>query len=58
MPARIGRPPLPKSQLRRIKVLVSLSPGEGKALRIAAAGEPLATWIREVALRAARRRAR
>jgi hypothetical protein len=51
----IGRPPFPKAKLRAYKVLVSLSPGETKALRAAAAGEPLAAWIRDAALRAARR---
>jgi hypothetical protein len=52
---KLGRPPLPKAKLRAYKVLVSLSPSETKAIRTAAAGEPLAAWIREAALRAARR---
>ena len=52
----IGRPPFPKAKLRAYKVLVFLSPSETKALRAAAAGVPLAAWIRETALRAAARK--
>jgi hypothetical protein len=51
---RIGRPPLQKGKLRAYKVLVSLSPGETKVIRAAAGGAPLAAWIRNAALRAAR----
>ena len=53
---KIGRPPLPKAQLRAYKVLISLSPREAKAIETAARGAPLAVSIREAALRAARRR--
>jgi len=58
MPARRGRPPFPKAKLRTVKVLVSLSPGEARAIRAAAGDEPVAAWLREVGLRAARRRAK
>jgi hypothetical protein len=55
---KVGRPPFPKAMRRGYKVLVSLSASETKAIRAAAGDDPLAAWIRDVALRAARRRAR
>jgi hypothetical protein len=50
-----GRPPLPKAKLRAYKVLVALNPIEEKAIRAAAADVSLTAWIRDAALRAARR---
>jgi hypothetical protein len=51
-----GGKPLPDSERRRHAALVRLSDAELAAIEKAAAGEPLATWIRTAALRAARRR--
>ena len=56
MPARIGRPPIPKAERRGFKVLVALNAAEEKAIRAGAGGRPLAVWFRELGLRAARRR--
>ena len=55
MPKR-GRPPLPKSKLRRHAVLVKLSDAERAAIRSGARGEPLAVYLRRLGLRAARRK--
>ena len=51
---KVGRPPLSKARLRAYKVLVALNPSEEKAIRAAADGEALATWIRDAALREGR----
>lgn len=47
---------MPDAERRRHAALVRLSDAERDALEAAAAGSPLATWIREAALRAARRK--
>jgi hypothetical protein len=52
----MGRPPLPKSKLRRHAVLVKLADAEIAAIRRAAGRVPLAAWMRALALRAARNR--
>jgi len=54
--AGIGRAPYPPHKLRSFKTLVALTPGEAAAIRSAAGSKPIAVWIRDVALRAARRR--
>src|SRR5215468_8634449 len=54
--ARRGRPPYPASRRRTHKTLVSLTTEELALIRRAAAGAPIAVWIRNVALRTARRR--
>jgi hypothetical protein len=56
MPAKLGRPPIPKTERRGFKVLVALNAAEAKAIRAAAGGQPLAVWFRELGLRAAKRR--
>jgi len=56
MPARIGRPPIAKAERRSYKVLVALNVAEARAIRAAAGDVPLAVWLRELGLRAARRK--
>lgn len=51
-----GPKPRPAAQVRRHVVLLRLDDAERDAIATAAAGKPLATWCREAALRAARRR--
>jgi len=51
-----GRKPIAPAERRRHAVLLRLSVAELEAIEAAAKGEPLATWLRDVALRAARRR--
>jgi len=58
MPARPGRPPIPKAERRGFKVLVALNVAERRAIEAAAGDVPLAVWFRELGLRAARRRAK
>lgn len=53
-----GRKPLPPEERRDRPVFVRLTRDEETLLSDAAAGEPLAAWIRDAALRAARRRER
>lgn len=50
-----GAKPKPPGEARHEGVFVRLTPAEREALEAAAEGSPLATWIREAALRAARR---
>lgn len=52
-----GRPP-ETGTTRSTPILVRLTPEEREALQSVAdaAGEPLASWVRDVALRAARKR--
>lgn len=50
-----GAKPKPATEVRRHVALVSMNDAERAAIVTAAAGMPLATWIREAALRAARR---
>jgi len=47
---------LPESERRRHAVLVVLNDAEREAVASAADGSPLAVWVREAALRAARRK--
>ncbi len=51
-----GPKPLPESERRRHAVLVVLNDAEREAVASAADGSPLAVWVREAALRAARRK--
>lgn len=50
-----GGKPKPIAERRRHAVLLRLSDVELRAIEAAAEGSPLATWIRDAALRAARR---
>lgn len=50
-----GAKPKPPEEVRRQAVLVKLTDSERETLETAAAGSPLAPWVREAALRAARR---
>ena len=51
-----GRKPLSLTKLRSRAVLIRLTPGEHGTIARAADGMPLATWLRELGLRAARSR--
>jgi len=51
-----GRKPKSPDARRRHPILVRVSALELAAIERAAAGEPLATWVRATVLRAARRR--
>lgn len=53
-----GRKPRPPQTVRSVPILLRVSPVERAALDAAAGDVPLATWLRDVALRAARRRTR
>ena len=50
---RIGRPPLPNREGRRMLIGIAVNEREAKAIRAAAkaAGMPLSAWVRERALR-------
>ena len=51
-----GRKPIARELVRSQRVTVKLTPAELSALASAAGGAPLATWVRGVALRAAKRK--
>ncbi|MCL4684697.1 hypothetical protein KJ059_08080 [Myxococcota bacterium] len=51
-----GPKPLPEGERRRHAALVRMNDAERAALLRAAGGKPLATWLRDLGLRAARRR--
>ena len=51
-----GRKPRPAGRVRSAGVLVRFTPAEHAALLAAADGIPLATWLRELGLRAAKRK--
>ncbi len=53
-----GPKPKPPEETRRNAVLVKLTDAEHAAIQTAAAGSPLATWLRAVALRSALRNAK
>ncbi|MCZ7618811.1 MAG: hypothetical protein M5U32_11070 [Myxococcota bacterium] len=50
-----GRTPLPEGERRRHAALVRMNDAERAALLRAAGGKPLATWLRDLGLRAAAR---
>ena len=51
-----GPKPRPPGETRRNAALVKLTDAEHAALLAAADGKPLATWLRDLGLRAARRK--
>jgi len=60
MTARLGRPPIPPAEVRARHVRVPVNEAEGAALDAWAKreGRPLAELVRDVAVRAAKRRAK
>ena len=52
----MGRPPLPKDERRDRSVFIRLTRQELELLEEAAGGEPVASFIRDLVLRALKRR--
>ena len=56
MRAGAGRPPKPEEERQTHRVMVRFTAAEHESLERAAGGRSLATWIRELVLRALSRR--
>lgn len=54
--SRMGRPPLPASELRNRQVMFRLTEAEFRELEAAAGAEPLSRFVRGVVLRSLARR--